>query len=188
MIFWHPHILKEQFRRRPPTHRRHRTRRPTQLTINQEARHTTILWWFRAIGDGKNHRKISFIATRNKNFLPIDNPVVTILNSACANSRRVGACSWLSQRETRLTLPFYSGNEILLFLPFIAMIKDIIGAAAKHKRHQRFPQLHKYQRSHNSAQVCSTILLRSIDTPEAHFFRFPLERVINRWLYTIWIP
>jgi len=52
---------------------------------NQEADHAAILGWFAAICDGKNHGEIGLVATCDKDFLPIDDPMVAIFSAASMN-------------------------------------------------------------------------------------------------------
>src|SRR5260370_21276524 len=187
VVFWHAHILEEEFGRRPAAHRGYRSGGPARRAIHKEGGYTAVLGRLRAVRDGENHGKIGLIAACDKYLLPVDDPVAAVLDSARANRGGVGTRSWLCQGEARLAFSLYGGYKVFSLLPFVAIIEDIVSVSTEVKGYQRSAKFYHDEGCHDRTEVRAAVFLRGVDAPEAHLPGLHLERAIERWFDAIWI-
>src|SRR5258708_19355960 len=181
VVFWHAHILEEEFGRIPAAHPGYRSRSPAHRAIHKEAGYTAVLRRLRAVRDGENHGKIGLIAACDKYLLPVDDPVAAVLDGARANGGGVGTRSWLCQGEARLACSLYGGYKVFSLLPFVALIEDSVGVSTDVKGYQRSAKFYHDEGCHDRAEVRAAVFLRGVDAPEAHHPGLHLERAIQRW-------
>src|SRR5258708_17514487 len=126
VVFWHAHILEEEFGRRPAAHRGYRSRGPAHRAIHKEAGYTAVLGRLRAVRNGDNHGKISLIAACDKYLLPVDDPVAAVVDSARANRGGAGTRSWLCQGEARLAFSLHVAHTAFNLFPFLSLPDQIL--------------------------------------------------------------
>src|SRR5579863_3302632 len=165
----------------------HRTRSPAHLAIYQEAGDTAILWRFFAVGYGEYHREIRLVAAGDEDLLPIDDPVFAIFDGGSANSRWIGTRARFRQSKTGMARTLDGGDEVCFFLPFVAMIQNIVCAASKGEWDKCAAQFQSDQRQHDRAQVRAAVFFWCIDAPEAHLLCFHLQLMMKRRLNAGWV-